>query len=239
MSGGPWMRRGGLPRPGERFPIFVPDLYPDCPRELESLRNASAPDNRDEQRRIADDPSSTLEQLVSVIDSYPARVHANPAWQLAVVTNVGLFAALRQSQLRALLRCGDADPGAIIAYARKIARFEGQKPEFERIIVDRADAPRRALELLVNACGGMGENAKPTRGPIAIARLRLRDPESTLTHWREGLKQIPARDRGRVFDKRLSAVTHVGTPVRELRKLATDRHWVIRGAALERMGVVR
>ena len=55
MSGGPWMRRGGLPRPGERFPIFVPDLYPDCPRELESLRNASAPDNRDEQRRIADD----------------------------------------------------------------------------------------------------------------------------------------------------------------------------------------
>ena len=103
MSGGPWMRRGGLPRPGERFPIFVPDLYPDCPRELESLRNASAPDNRDEQRRVADDPNSTLEQLVSVIGSYPARVHANPAWQLAVVTNVGLFSALRPPVGRSLL----------------------------------------------------------------------------------------------------------------------------------------
>ena len=76
--GAPWFARGGWPpRPRAERPI-VPDIFPDCPPGLESLRTLQTPDGVEVRRRMATDPASTLEQLVSVIDACPAQVVAAP-----------------------------------------------------------------------------------------------------------------------------------------------------------------
>ena len=231
--GAPWFARGGWPpRPRAERPI-VPDIFPDCPPGLESLRKVSTPDGVELRRRMATDPASTLEQLVSVIDACPAQVLANPAWQLATVTHPGLYGALRQGQLVAFVRCRAAEPAAIVALARKAARFNGKAPKLEWLVVEHADAPRRALEAIAEVAPDAARVAKP----VAVARLRLRDPVSTLSAWREGAAENDAGHSRHHFRERLTAATDPATPARVLRTLAEHRHWVIRGAALERLGV--
>jgi len=231
--GAPWFARGGWPpRPRAERPI-VPDIFPDCPPGLESLRTLQTPDGVEVRRRMATDPASTLEQLVSVIDACPAQVLANPAWQLATVTHPGLYGALRQGQLVAIARCRATEPAAFIALARKVARFRGKAPKLEWLVVEHADAPRRALEAIAE----ITPDGTRVPKPVAVARLRLQDPASTLSAWREGASEQDAGLSRRQCRERLAAATDPATPARVLRTLAEHRHWVIRGAALERLGV--
>lgn len=138
-------------------------------------------------RRVARDPGTAIDTLGSLVELFADDVLANPAWQLATVTEGGLLSRLTVDQAASAARSPMLDPADLVALARLLARSRGWGDEGLRwAVVEHADPPRAALEALVEGWdrSRLGTAVQET----ALFRLGGQSPSgSTPGGWRHAL----------------------------------------------------
>ena len=135
----------------------------------------------DEVRRLrerAASPDTPLGELICLARRFPERVLANPALELALVADPGVFAAASPVSLRALARQPSADGALLSAIAN--ACFDQYRSHGSVIdaVAARADAPRSVLARVAGWAGN-----RCTADGREVARYRMLTGIESCAGW--------------------------------------------------------
>lgn len=164
------------------------------PAEREARRTASKARTYAKQRAIADDASDAgtpIARLRELLVRHPARVLANPAWQLASVTDLGLVGSLPGQALEVLAGHPGADASTLMMVAQQLVRrhasYRTDCPGAVHAVATRADVPVEVLRVLAE---GRDRDRMGNPGfEVAYHRVRWFEAgdESLAMGWRDAL----------------------------------------------------
>lgn len=152
------------------FPFAVPAAVPAQPSASPEPRREAA-----SRRAEASDAGTPFQRLAELAATNPREVLANPAFELAVVTEPGFLFRLPEQALCGLLRQPAFPPDLMLALAQRLGRLENRGSRVAARIAVHPNASPEALDLLVD---------EPIAALHANARTAFSEP------WTDFLERI-------------------------------------------------
>ncbi len=174
---------------------------PQPPEDIDAWME-SAP--RARVRYAATDPSTALPALVRLAARFPADVLANPAFELAIVTDPSFLRAMPQKSLMRLVDRPEFPPELLVVLARWHTQGEVELPRVARRIAMHPNAPQEALDVLVtDPIAELNVNHRSAFAAPWLDALRAMASRS----WRDATHFFPTEGDARV----LSALARNGS----------------------------
>jgi hypothetical protein len=167
-----------------------PEYLKQCRARREaSLARAAA--KRASVAAEASDAGTSMQRLQDLLVRHPGRVLANPAWELATVTDPGLMSRLPSDSLALVAGHPATDGAMMMVLAQEVVRRASNYDNVHRVaayaLATRADIPVDALRVLADRCDPRRMGAPG----FEVARHRVRRYEAGDTElvdgWREAL----------------------------------------------------
>ena len=171
--------------------------------ERARARSARARAKAKAVKNEASDAGTRIERLCDLIERHPALVLANPAWELALVSDPALLGRLDDTKLAFVAGHASSDATTLSLFANEVARRSQGRftpTDASLAVATRADAPVDALRALA----GIGNPRRMGVPGVEIARHRVgcfeKGDAEMLGGWRDALPALMV-DLGRVADR--------------------------------------
>jgi hypothetical protein len=173
--------------------------------ERARARSARARAKAKAVKNEASDAGTRIERLCELIERHPASVLANPAWELAMVTDPALLGRLDDAKLALVAGHASADATTLALFANEVVRrsqgqFMSTPTAASLAVATRADAPVEALRALA----GIGNPRRMGVPGVEVARHRVKCFEKgdveMVGGWRDALPAVMV-EVGRTADR--------------------------------------